>query len=109
MGSYIVITDTIQQAVADAYRMDHLAPGAALLPGPLRAGNAYLRHLTGLGWSTTKAGRRTWGKLPGAGRADYFDCRAYATAVAVHLLTKPPPAADQPIDIPLLHLGGLRF
>ncbi|MEY2655955.1 MAG: hypothetical protein RLZZ524_2983 [Pseudomonadota bacterium] len=109
MGSYIVITDTIQQAVADAYRMDHLAPGAALLPGPLRAGNAYLRHLTGLGWSTTKAGRRTWGKLPGAGRADYFDCRAYATAVAVHLLNKPPPAADQPIDIPLLHLGGLRL
>lgn len=109
MGSYRVVTDLAQQGVAESYRMDPTAPGAGLLPGPLRAGNTYLRHLCGVGWVTTSAGRRVWKALPGAGRADYFDCRAYATAVAVWTLTKPPPAAEQKIDIPLMHLGGIRL
>ena len=34
---------------ADAYRIQHDQPGAALLPGPMRPGNAYLRHLTTIG------------------------------------------------------------
>lgn len=86
MGSYRVVTDLAQQAVAESYRIAHELPGAGLLPGPLRAGNAYLRHLTAVGWITTSAGRRTWGAIKGSGRADYFDCRAYGTAVALALL-----------------------
>jgi hypothetical protein len=109
MGSYRVVTDLAQQAVAESYRMDPASPGAGLLPGPLRAGNAYLRHLTGVGWTTTSAGRRVWKALPGAGRADYLDCRAYATAVAVWLLTKPPPERAEKIDLPILHLEGIRL
>lgn len=86
MGSYRVVTDSAQQAVAESYRIAPELPGAGLLPGPLRAGNTYLRHLTAVGWSTTSAGRRVWKALPGSGRSDYFDCRAYGTAVALALL-----------------------
>jgi phage terminase large subunit GpA-like protein len=97
MGSYRVVTDLAQQAVAESYRIAHELPGAGLLPGPLRAGNAYLRHLTAVGWITTAAGRRTWGAIKGSGRADYFDCRAYGTAVALAIRqqdAEPPPKSD---------------
>lgn len=109
MGSYLIVTDQAQQAVAESFRIDPSAPGAGLLPGPLKAGNAYLRHLTAVGWTTSSVGRRVWKALPGGGRHDYFDCRAYATAVVVWTLTKPPPAEDQPINLPIMHLGGLRL
>jgi phage terminase large subunit GpA-like protein len=100
MGSYRVVTDLAQQAVAESYRIDHTLPGAGLLPGPLRAGNAYLRHLTAVGWITTSAGRRTWGAIKGSGRADYFDCRAYGTAVALALLIhKPEPVQKSTVTL----------
>lgn len=94
LGSYRVVTALAQQQVLSAYKIDPAAPGAALLPGPLRAGNTYLRHLTAVGWTKSSDGRPVWcdgrhRKLPGAGRHDYMDCRAYATAVALHSLTKP--------------------
>ncbi len=97
MGSYRVVTEAAQQVVAEGYRIDPAAPGAGLLPGPIRAGNTYLRHLTAVGWVTTSAGRRVWKALPGAGRADYFDVRAYATAVALAIRqqdAEPPPKSD---------------
>jgi hypothetical protein len=100
MGSYRVVTDMAQQAVAESFRIAHDLPGAGLLPGPLRAGNAYLRHLTAVGWITTAAGRRTWGAIKGSGRADYFDCRAYGTAVALALLThKPEPVQKSTVTL----------
>jgi phage terminase large subunit GpA-like protein len=97
MGSYRVVTEAAQQVVAEGYRIDPAAPGAGLLPGPIRAGNTYLRHLTAVGWVTTSAGRRVWKALPGAGRADYFDVRAYATAVALAIRqqdAEPAPKSD---------------
>ena len=97
MGSYRVVTALAQQAVAESFKIAPESPGAGLLPGPLRAGNTYLRHLTAVGWITTAAGRRTWGAIKGSGRADYFDCRAYATAVALAIRqqdAEPPPKSD---------------
>lgn len=97
MGSYRVVTALAQQTISDAYRIQHDQPGAALLPGPLRPGNAYLRHLTAVGWSTTPAGRRIWGPIKGSGRWDYFDGRAYSTAVALALrVTDETPPAEAP-------------
>jgi len=97
MGSYRVVTALAQQTISDAYRIQHDQPGAALLPGPMRPGNAYLRHLTAVGWSTTPAGRRVWGAIKGSGRWDYFDARAYSTAVALALrVTDETPPAEAP-------------
>jgi hypothetical protein len=109
LGSYRVVTDLAQQAIAEAYKIDPTSPGAAMLPGPLRRGNAYLRHLTAVGWVTTAAGKRTWKALPGAGRFDYFDCRAYATAAGFAYLAAPAARVEQAIDLPIMHLGGLRL
>lgn len=103
LGSYRVVTDLAQQQVASAFRIDPAAPGAALLPGGLRAGNAYLRHLTAVGWVTTKSGNRQWKPLPGAGRSDYADTRAYATAVAHWLLVKPADPAPQRANLAMLN------
>jgi hypothetical protein len=111
MGSYRVVTALAQQLVSDSYKIDPAAPGAGLLPGPMRPGNTYLRHLTAVGWATTSAGRRVWKGLPGAGRWDYADARAYATAVALAIREQDatPAPVEQPINIPLLHIGGLRL
>jgi phage terminase large subunit GpA-like protein len=89
-GSYRVVTDLAQQLVVDSYKIEPGTPGAAHLPA-LNAGNAYLRHLTAVGWVESKAkGAQTpekkWNRLPNAGRYDYLDCRAYGTAVALALL-----------------------
>lgn len=109
MGSYRVVTDLAQQAVAESYRISPDQPGAGLLPGPLRSGNTYLRHLTAVGWVTTAAGRRTWAAIKGAGRADYADCRAYGTAVALALRQQDmePKQPSESIDIPIMHLSGV--
>jgi hypothetical protein len=53
-----------------------------------------------VGWITTAAGRRTWGAIKGSGRADYFDCRAYGTALALALLVhKPEPVQKSTITL----------
>lgn len=109
LGSYRVVTDLAQQAIAEAYRIDPALPGAALLPGPIRRGNTYLRHLTAVGWVTTSAGRRVWKALPGSGRWDYADARSYATAAGFAYLAAPQAKAEQMIDLPIMHLGGLRL
>ncbi len=83
LGSFRVHTDLAQQHVCACYKIARDKPGAGLLPGPLRAGNTYLRHLTAVGNVKMPSGSTVWRQLPGAGRFDYLDCRAYATAVGL--------------------------
>jgi hypothetical protein len=63
-------------------------PGAALLPGPLKSNDAYLRHLCAVGWTTMPSGVRKWGPRRGAGRYDYADARAYSHAVGLYRLER---------------------
>jgi hypothetical protein len=81
LGSFHVLTDNAQRIVQKSYLIDQSAPGAGLLPGGIPKGNQYLRHLCAVGETTGKTGVKKWGGLPGAGRWDWMDCRAYATAI----------------------------
>jgi phage terminase large subunit GpA-like protein len=79
-------------------------PGAGHLPLGQEAGDWLIRHITAEVWD---AKHGAWIKRPGRDN-HLLDCLVYAWALAVIEIGKPP-KTDQPIDIPLLHLGGLRF
>jgi hypothetical protein len=93
LGSFHVVTDNAQRIVQKSYLIDQSLPGAGLLPGGIPKGNQYLRHLCAVGEITGKTGNTKWGKLPNAGRYDWLDCRAYATAILLmhHQLKLTPP------------------
>lgn len=95
-GSYHIITDLAQQAVAEAYLIQHEKPGAALMPGPLKSNDVYILHITGTTWVVGKANVRTWKKI--RERNDYLDTRAYATAVGFALLATDPASDGQDDD-----------
>jgi hypothetical protein len=79
IGSYIIDTDTAQQAVASAYLIDQDKPGAAIMPGPLRSNDAYVLHMTSTTWVTSKNMITSWKKI--RDRNDFLDIRAYGTAL----------------------------
>jgi hypothetical protein len=93
LGSFHVVTDNAQRIVQKSYLIDQSLPGAGLLPGGIPKGNQYLRHLCAVGEIIGKTGNAKWGKLPNAGRYDWLDCRAYATAILLmhHQLKLTPP------------------
>jgi phage terminase large subunit GpA-like protein len=81
LGSFHVVTDNAQRVVQKSFLIEQSLPGAGLLPGGIQKGSHYLRHLCAVGEVRTKKDLPKWEKLPGAGRFDWLDCRAYATAV----------------------------
>lgn len=100
LGAYIIRTDAAQQSVANTYAIAPEAPGAAMLPGPMKSNDSYLQHLTGTTWVDGKAngGQRVWKKI--RKRNDFLDCRAYGTAVALALLVhKPEPVQKSTVTL----------
>ncbi len=95
LGSYHIITDLAQQSVAAAYLIPPGKPGAGMLPGPLKSNDAYILHMTGTQWVKTTGQNQVWKKI--RERNDHLDNRAYATAVLMHLLTKPTQPKPRPI------------
>lgn len=85
IGRYIVATTAASRAYLTAYRATPGKPGSANLPGPLKPGNAYLRHLTARGDVAHKStGVVTFRDL--GGRHDWGDCKAYSYAVGMAIL-----------------------
>lgn len=86
LGRYIVATTAASRSYLSAYRATPGQPGAAHIPGPLKPGNAYLRHLTARGDVANKVtGVIKFQDI--AGRHDWGDCKAYAHAVGMAILT----------------------
>ncbi|MEY2653579.1 MAG: hypothetical protein RLZZ524_607 [Pseudomonadota bacterium] len=86
LGRWVIASTTAWRSFQAAMRVPPGTAGAANLPGPLKAGNSYLRHLTARADVPNKqTGVITFRDT--AGRHDWGDCRAYATAVGMAILT----------------------
>ena len=111
MGRWVVGTTAAWRLFQASMRIAAATPGAGLLPGPLRAGTTYLRHLCARGDVPNKTtGVVTFRDL--TGRHDFGDVRAYATAVAMAILETgrdhvSPPPDETPA--PSGHRGGGGF
>lgn len=112
LGRYVIGSEASWRAFQAGYRRAPGTKGAAHLPGPLKAGNVYLRHLSAKGERTLASGAVVFKEQPGGGRHDYGDARGYATAVGLALLRgdpAPPPADDDMAPAPSGHRGGGGF
>lgn len=105
-GSTWIFIDgrAVKAEIAKALARPPRTPGAGHLPTGQDAGDWLIRHLTAEVWD---AKHQTWVKRPG--RANHLlDCLVYAWALAMISILRPPPA-EQKIDLPIMHLGGLRL
>ena len=112
LGRYVIGSEASWRVFQAGYRRAPGTKGAAHLPGPLKAGNVYLRHLSAKGERTLASGAVVFKEQPGGGRHDYGDARGYATAVGLALLRgdpAPPPADDDMAPAPSGHRGGGGF
>ncbi len=101
LGRYVISSQGSWRAFQAAHRRAPGTPGAAHLPGPIKSGNAYLRHLTAQGEVKNKSGAMVWKEQPGGGRHDYGDCRGYTHAVGLALIREPPPPPPtEPFRLP---------
>jgi hypothetical protein len=95
LGRYVIGSEASWRTFQAGYRRAPGTRGAAHLPGPMKAGNTYLRHLTAKGERTLASGAVVFKEQPGGGRHDYGDARGYATAAGLALLRgDPAPPTD---------------
>jgi hypothetical protein len=111
LGRYVIGSEASWRTFQAGYRRAPGTKGAAHLPGPLKAGNTYLRHITAKGEVKNKTGAVVFKEQPGGGRHDYGDARGYATAVGLALLRgeappSPPSGDDAPAPAPGSRGGG---